>query len=118
MQQRVLDVLRLKQNTPAASNAVAVPSLLLQNADPDVRVDMETFLNKVVPEVTVVLTRPGASQQQQLHAHQLAHLDVAPNKQLRQCVLCSLATFRQHVGMYMMRRMRALFLGLIKLHWC
>ena len=25
----------------------------LQNADPDVRVDMETFLNKVVPEVRV-----------------------------------------------------------------
>lgn len=32
---------------------VAEPALasLLQNADPDVRVDMETFLSKVVPEV-------------------------------------------------------------------
>ena len=26
--------------------------LVLQNADPDVRVDMETFLSKVVPEVS------------------------------------------------------------------
>ena len=26
-------------------------SFCLQNADPDVRVDMETFLSKVVPEV-------------------------------------------------------------------
>ena len=25
--------------------------LVLQNADPDVRVDMETFLSKIVPEV-------------------------------------------------------------------
>lgn len=27
---------------------------MLQNADPDVRVDMETFLSKVVPEVRVI----------------------------------------------------------------
>ncbi len=30
---------------------LSVPALFLQNADPDVRVDMETFLNGVVPEV-------------------------------------------------------------------
>lgn len=31
----------------------------LQNADPDVRVDMETFLSKVVPEVRHLWTAIG-----------------------------------------------------------